>query len=182
MKEKTMKKEKKEKKIYFSKEIDDIINSFSTTITFIIIGILLQFFPTFFGLPIVTTIIEWFFIIVGSLAFCGTVNKSQDIIIGFDKFIWGIVFLCAWFALYTIYNNNLIVNISSFILLILGIYAIILSIIQMIYSFVSYRKKIKKNEEQKENKSDIILLLTKLFGMLLVAAQVFKAVIELKGS
>lgn len=175
-----MENEKKEKKIYFSKEIDKQINSIAVTVSFIIIGLLLQFFPTFFGIPLITTIIEWAFIIVGFLAFGSSISKSQNIIVGFDKFFIGILLLCAWFALFTIYNNNWIVNIISFILLIMGVYSIILSLIQIVFSFVRYMKNKKSCKDNNENGGDILLFFTKLLSMLLIAAQVIKAIFEIK--
>ena len=62
-----MTKNEKKNSIIFDKKIDDVINTLSISLTFIFIGILLYFELIKIGNNIVSTIVQWIFIIIGIL-------------------------------------------------------------------------------------------------------------------
>ena len=88
------KKEKKtrEKRVYFTPEIDSSISGFALVLTFAVVGLILQFYPNYFGNEVVTQIVKWIFIAVGILGLAAELAKQKNQIIGLDNLIYGIFF------------------------------------------------------------------------------------------
>lgn len=76
-----MTKNEKKNSIIFDKKIDDVINTLSISLTFIFIGILLYFELIKIGNNIVSTIVQWIFIIIGILMITTGFKKMRTTII-----------------------------------------------------------------------------------------------------
>lgn len=177
--EKKQKKEK-EKKVYFSPEIDSRIEGFALVFTFVVAGLILQFFPTYFGNEVVTQIAKWIFIVIGIMGLASELGKQKNQLIGLDNLAYGLLFIGGWLALF-VFVKHWIANTASFILLILGLYAISLGAQQIVHTLLLHNKNKEDGSLNKETtKGDILLFLTKLLGVVLVAFQICKAVIDIK--
>ena len=90
----------KEKKIYFSQEIDSVISGYALAFALIICGLVLQFVPLYFGNHIVTEVFKWIFVAIGVAGFAVEVGKNKSGIIGLDNLFLGLLFTGIWFALF----------------------------------------------------------------------------------
>lgn len=173
-----MARKNKEKKIYFSEEIDSRITGYALSFALIVCGLVLQFVPLYFGNETVTAIFKWVFVVIGVLGFAVEAGKIKTGIIGLDNLFIGLLFSGIWFALFW-FGKHWIFNTIGFFCLIFGAFGFFQGLQQVIYS-ASKIPKAKKEEQTKEKtKADILLFLTKLFGVVLVVIQVIKAVIDL---
>ena len=109
------------------------------------------------------------------------IHKSKSSIVGIDYLILGVLFISGWLALFYFFKHWL-VNIVSFSLLFLGLFSFFAGIQQIAYSVVWFIKQKKDGNSTDFNRDDFLLFLTKLFGALLVFAQVCKAVLEIKNN
>lgn len=159
-------------KIVFSKEIDDNHNGQAIGLSFLSIGLILQFLPDYFGNAWVTNAIKIIFIVIGALGMCLELAKKKSEIKGLDNFLLGILFGGLWWFLYYKFDYWLI-NIAIFVLLILGAYAFFLGFQQILYSMIG-RKKGDKTKTL--SKDDYLEIFTKVLGLLLVLAQIVKAI------
>ena len=164
-------------KIYFDKDIDNRIAGFAVSLTFIIAGLLLQFLPIYFGNKTVTTAVKWIFVIFGILGFFVEAGKTKIKIIGLDDILLGITFIGIWFALYW-FGKHWILNIIGFIFLIFGLFGFLQGAQKTVYS-ISKISQTKKTLSTEEKKTDIVLFITKIIGLLLAIIQIAKAIIDL---
>ena len=95
-----MAKKNKEKKIYFSEEIDSRINGIALVFALLVCGVLLQFSPVYFSNTLVTEILKWVFLIVGVFGFIAETSKIKAKIVGLDNVFLGVFFIAGWFALF----------------------------------------------------------------------------------
>lgn len=176
-----MAKKNKEKKIYFSEEIDSRITGYALAFALIVCGLVLQFVPLYFGNEVVTTVFKWFFVVIGVAGFGVEAGKIKSGIVGLDNLFVGLLFSGIWFALFW-FGKHWIFNTIGFFCLIFGAFGFFQGLQQVIYS-ASKIPKVKKEEQSKEKtRTDILLFLTKLFGVVLVVVQIIKAVMDLKGN
>lgn len=174
-----MAKKTEQKKIFFSEEIDSRINGFAVVFTFVGAGLFLQFYPQYFGNEIINNAFKWLFIVVGISGFFIELTKIKSNIKGLDNILYGAIFLGIWFTLFLLLKNVLI-NIFTFLFMLLGIYTMTLGIQQLIYSIIWHKKEHSELKFVSKNKGDIVLFLTKFAGLILVIVQIFKAIIDLK--
>ena len=174
----TQKKESKEKKIVFSAEVDDQITGFALVLALVVTGLILQFDSSYFGNAIITKVIQWIFIVIGALGMAVEIGKIKSSVTGIDNLLIGIIILAGWYALYRAFNQWY-TNIIAFILLFFGAYGAFLGSLQMVYSLSHREIKEKTEEAKRQEKGDIILLITKLLGVVLVVMQIIKAVMEI---
>ena len=167
--------EKKEKKIFFDPETDDRIDNLSITSTFIVVGLFLQFTPTYFGHPIITSIFKIIFVFFGFIMIVSEIKKSKNKIKGLDFGFMGILILLAFYAICVLWQN-VIANSLAFVLLIFGLFAFFFGFYQVIYSIKAIINK--RNEDGKQSKGDILLFITKVFGLVLVILQLAKFIAE----
>ena len=172
------KKEPKEKKIVFSLEVDDQITGFALVLALVVTGLILQFDSTYFGNALVTKIVQWLFIAIGALGMAVEIGKIKSSISGIDNLLIGVIILAGWYALYKAFNRWY-TNIIAFCFLFIGSYGAFVGILQMVYSLSHREIKEETEENKKKEKGDIILLLTKLLGVVLVVMQIIKAVMEI---
>ena len=174
-----MNKEKKEKKIVFTKEIDSAITGYAIGISFSGIGLFLLLKPDYFGYPIVSCIIG---AIIGAFGVMGTgieLSKTSKVK-GMDNFTMGLVIFAIWLFVYLKFSF-VWSNILCFVLLIIGAFAICLGLIQAIYSIVWNVKSRNPldNEKPKYSKgniiSQIVLLATQMCGLIVAILNVLKA-------
>ncbi len=175
-----MAKRNNEKKIYFSKEIDSRIAGYALSFALIVCGLVLQFAPAYFGNKIVTEVFKWSFVVIGVAGFAVEAGKIKTGILGLDNLFMGLLFTGIWFALFW-FGKHWLFNTIGFIFLLFGSFGFFQGLQQVIYS-ASKIPQTKKEERSKEKtKADILLFLTKLFGLLLVVVQIIKAVMDLNG-
>lgn len=160
-------------KVIFSEEIDNKLNGMALGCAFIAIGLLLFFCPNYFGNESLRTYFVWAFVIVGFIGLFVEADKSKTIK-GFSNIAVGTIFLLIWFWLYNCgATTNLLIALVSLLLLIVGVYAVVLGAIQVIYSFwVNFLSTKEKGKKIKW--SDVILFLTKLASLALIVAQIVK--------
>ena len=163
-------------KTVFSKEIDDNHNGQAIGLSFLSIGLILQFLPGYFGNEQVTNVVKIVFAVIGALGMCIELGKKKSEVKGLDNLLLGILFVGLWWFLY--YKFNLwIINIAIFVLLILGAYASFLGFQQILYSAIGR----KKGDTIKSlSKDDYLEIFTKVLGLLLVLAQIVKAIVEME--
>jgi hypothetical protein len=183
-----MKKEriKKPKKITFNEKIDSLINGFAVVLTYIIIGIILQFDNSFFGSS--TAIIKISFIICGVLGFFTEIMKinAEHNIKGIESIFIGLMlFLGAYLAKnyissmniagiwFTIFNVITIRYLVLFLLMLISIYGFFSGILELSYSMYLRYKESNRDEKNKKLFTNIILILSQLLGLILIAAQIY---------
>lgn len=171
-------KKTKEKKTMFSEEIDSTINGLSLGISFVIIGLILTFKSDYFGNNIANSIVQWCFIIIGALGLAVEVPKflKRNGIQGTDDLLLGAFFFGVWLILYLLVSKTW-VNILSFFLLLIGLYALIKGAVEIFYSLSCASKNGQKTNKISIKKlfTNIILLLTQLASFALVVVQIVKA-------
>lgn len=93
----------------------------------------------------------------------------------------GLFFVAIWFALYW-FGRHWFFNTIGFFLLIFGAFGFFQGLQQIIYSISKIPKEKKEKQPKEKTRTDILLFLTKLFGVILVIVQIIKAVMDLKGN
>jgi len=170
----TPQKEKKQRKIVFSEEIDSRIDGLTLGFAFIAVGLFLLFVPDYFGNKLAGQIVRWVFIVIGVLGLFVEFGKVKPIseIKGFDDLWVGILFLAIWTALYYL-TQNFLLNIVGFFCLVFGVYGAFRGLFRIIYS-------IRLNRENVHSKStivsDVLIFLTKVISLALVVLQFVKAI------
>lgn len=169
----------KEKKIIFSKEIDSAINGYAIGISFAGIGLFLLLNSDYFVYPVISYIIG---AIIGAFGVMGTgieLSKTSKIK-GMDNFTIGLVVFSVWLFVYLKFSLFW-TNILSFVLLVIGVYAICLGLIQAIYSVIR-NVKLKESIDGEKRKysigsliTQIVLLTTQLCGLAVAILNVLKA-------
>ena len=145
-------------------------------LSFLSIGLILQFLTGYFGNKQVTNVVKIVFVVIGALGMCIELGKKKSDVKGLDNLLLGILFVGLWWLLY--YKFNLwIINIAIFVLLILGAYAFFLGFQQILYSAIGRKKGDTKKSLSKD---DYLEIFTKVLGLLLVLAQILKAIIEME--
>lgn len=170
-----VKKERREKKIIFSETIDSAINGYALGISFTGIGVFLLLSPKYFFAPVVSYILGAIICVFGVVGIAIELSKSSHIK-GIDNITTGAVLFCIWLTTYL--KVSLIwVNIVTFLLLVFGVYACCLGLIQCFYSIFRGAKS-TENEKKKLKKSTMIsqtvLLLTQLCGMIVAIINLVK--------
>lgn len=165
--------EEKEKKVFFSKEVDSKISGIALGFAFLSIGVFLLICPDYFGNEFATNIIRWIFIVIGALGLLVEFSKNKNTNIkGADDFLMGAVLLGIWTSFF-IYTNNLWISIINFFLLLIALYGLYMGSIKIIYSIFQI---IKTNKSTKKGLiTDIILLITRISSLALVIVQIIKA-------
>lgn len=168
-------KERKQKKILFSEEIDSRIDGLTLGFAFIVIGLFLLFVPDYFGNKLAGQIVRWIFIVIGTLGLSVELGKLKPIsdIKGFDDLWVGVLFLSVWAALFFLLRNSLW-NIVGFFSLIFGMYGTFRGLLRIIYSIQQNRKN--KAQSKGTILSDILIFLTKIASLALVVLQLLKAI------
>jgi len=169
-----MVKQEKKNKITFSEEIDSKITGFAMVLAFLSIGIFLLFFPNYFGNTLISEIVRYVFIAIGIIGCIIEFKKPvYSNIKGFDDFVIGTFLIAVWLILF-LFVNLWWVNIVSFLVLPFVAYGLFKGLLEMIYSAISAVQN--KKESKKNISTDIILLLTKFAGLILVLVQIIKAI------
>ena len=163
-------------KTVFSKEIDYNHNGQAIGLSFLAIGLILQFLPGYFGNEQVTNVVKIVFVVIGALGMCIELGKKKSEVKGLDNFLLGILFGGLWWFLYYKFDYW-ILNIATFVLLILGAYAFFLGLQQILYSMIGRKQGDKTRTLSKEEYLEIF---TKVLGLLLVLAQIVKAIVEME--
>lgn len=160
-------------KIVFSERIDSIINGLTLGISFILIGLFLLFAPDYFGNKAAGVAVRWVFIIFGSLGLIVEFKKIKPAsnIEGLSDLWAGIFLLSVWAVLFFLVNH-IIGNIAGFFCLVVGAYGFILGLFRVVYSLYIITKN--KKESKGNVTSDVIILLTKIFSLVLVVIQIVK--------
>ncbi|MCR0199529.1 hypothetical protein [[Clostridium] innocuum] len=170
--------ENKERKITFSEEVDDKINGFGLAITFVIIGIGLSVSSNFFENELVSEIIRWIFIIVGSLGLMTEYSKrkKKSNIKGVDDFTLGIVcVVVSGVVLYIV--KNIYGKVIFFVIILFGLYGCITGLLKIFYSiYISMKERQINNLKNKGMISDLIIFLTQLMGLILIILQLIQAI------
>lgn len=173
-----MAKKNKEKKIFFSEEIDSRITGYALSFALIVCGLVLQFVPMYFGNQIVTETFKWVFVVIGVAGFAVEAGKIKTGIIGLDNLFLGLLFTGIWFALFW-FGKHWIFNTIGFLCLIFGAFGFFQGLQQFIYSASKIPKAKTEAQTKEKTKTDLLLFLTKLFGVVLVVVQIIKAVMDL---
>lgn len=171
-----MTKNEKKNNIIFDKKIDDVINTLSISLTFIFIGILLYFELIKIGNNIVSTIVQWIFIIIGILMITTGFKKNENNnynIKGFDSLGIGITFMIIWYFIKNL--TFFLFVIIAIIVLIIGTYGTIRGILEISYS-LKLNLKSKDSKNTKKFIKDLILFLTKIATLVLTLLNIIKTI------
>ncbi|MBS4804310.1 MAG: hypothetical protein KIC47_14290 [Clostridium sp.] len=167
------------KEYTFSSEIDDKINGFSLALTFVIVGIGLSIVPNFFEISIVTEVIRWLFIIIGTLGFFVEISKTKKKlnVKGFSDLGAGILIAIIGVYILKLFNN-IISKVIFFLFITFGLYATISGMLKVIYSIYENIRNSKYNNQvsKKVMLSDLTIFLTQILGLILVALQLLEVV------
>ena len=174
-----MNKEKKEKKIVFTKEIDSVINGFALGISFLGIGIFLLVKPDYFFAPIISYILGAIIGAIGVLGIGVELSKTSKIR-GMDNLAIGAVLFAIWVISYT-KISAVWANVVFFIFLIFGAYAICLGFIQAVYSIISNAKSRVMVDDKPKHAigaliGQVVLLITQICGLVIALLNVIQAV------
>ena len=172
-----MKYKKKKNNIVFNENIDSSINGFALVIAFIIIGIILQFDNSFFGNA--TSIIKIVFIVIGILGLFTEINKLNINyeIKGLNNIGSGLFLLIISYLLKVYINPNnwfeilfILYEVFLFFIILIFVYGLCRGLIEMFFSlYKNYKEKNKKMNLF----SSIMVVLTQLFGLILLVAQIY---------
>lgn len=171
----TPQKEKKQRKIVFSEEIDSRIDGLTLGFAFIAVGLFLLFVPDYFGNKLAGQIVRWVFIVIGVLGLFVEFGKVKPIsdIKGFDDLWVGVLFLAVWTALYFL-TQNILCSIAGFFCLVFGVYGAFRGLFRIIYSIRLNRKN--KVQSKSTIVSDVLIFLTKVISLALVVLQFVNAI------
>ena len=172
-----MKYKKKKNNIVFNENIDSSINGFALVFAFIIIGIILQFDNSFFGNA--TNIIKIVFIVIGILGLfteISNLNINYEIK-GLNNIGSGLFLLIISYLLKAYINPNnwfeilfILYEVFLFFIILISVYGLCRGLIEMLFSlYKNYKEKNKKINLF----SSIIVVLTQLFGLILLVAQIY---------
>lgn len=129
---------------------------------------------SYFGNEIVSAIVRWLFIAVGTLAL--TLEASKIVkgnIKGVGNFLIGVFLFSVWFILYFLLSLW-IVNTVAFFFLVFGAYGIFRGLFEIVYSM---RQLVKSDKKKKSSAvTDVLLLITTIFGLILVAIQILEQI------
>ena len=162
--------------IIFDEKIDDVINTLSISLTFILIGILLYFELIKIGNNIISTIVQWIFIVIGILMITTGFKKSENNnynIKGFDSLGIGITFMIIWYFIKDL--TFFLFVIITIIVLIIGIYGTIRGILEISYS-LKLNLKNKDSKNVKKFIKDLILFFTKTATLVLTLLNIIKTI------
>lgn len=172
-----MKYKKKKNNIVFNENIDSSINGFALVIAFIIIGIILQFDNSFFGNA--TSIIKIVFIVIGILGLFTEISKLNINyeIKGLNNIGSGLFLLIISYLLKVYINPNnwfeilfILYEVFLFFIILISVYGLCKGLIEMFFSlYKNYKEKNKKMNLF----SSIMVVLTQLFGLILLVAQIY---------
>lgn len=163
-------------KVVFSKEIDDKLSGIALGFAFVAIGLLLLLCPNYFGDEKVRSYFVWSFIVVGSIGLFVEADKGKTIH-GFTNIAMGAILLLIWFLLYQCGATiNFILALISLLLLLIGVYATILGIIQVGYS-IRVNILATKEGSGESRWSDLILFLTKIASLILILLQIIRVLL-----
>jgi len=158
---------KKDKKIIFSEEIDKKIGGLALAFTFVSLGLLLLFVDNFLGNEIANEILRWIYIAIGGLGLISEVRIKDTSVKGTGQILAGVVITIPFVVFYINFDLWLL-NLILFLLGTVGVFAIFSGMLQMIYSM-----RILLREKKAGRASlDLTLLLTRIFALFLVVAQV----------
>ena len=165
------------KSVTFSREIDDLIAGFALVCAFILLGIIILFFPELLGVQDKT--ISYIFIIIGSLGLFSEFSKLKitfeikglnDI---FASLILGmLVFYFRRFLNLTDTFWNIIFQVFYLFVVLLVLFGVITGIIRVVYSVYLLYKKNKKAGAKFY--FSVLKIVTDLAGVVLIIAQVIK--------
>lgn len=172
-------KEKRQKKIVFTEEIDSTINGYAIGISFTGIGVFLLLKPDYFAIPLISYIVGAIIGVFGVLG-TGIELSKHSKVKGLGNLILGIVLLAGWLLGY-IKVHSIWLNIVIFVLLVLGCYAICVGLIQGVVSIVQNVRVSRQEKNESKGKTigsaltQAVLFLTQLCGLLLAIVNVLKA-------
>ena len=172
-----MKQKKEKNNIVFDENTDSSINGFALVFAFIIMGIILQFDNSFFGNA--TNIIKIVFIVIGILGLfteISNLNISYDIK-GLNNIRAGLFMLIISYLLKVYINPDnwfeilfILYEVFLFFIILISVYGLCRGLIEMVYSlYKNYKEKNKKGNLF----SSIMIVLTQLFGLALLVAQIY---------
>lgn len=173
------------KKIIFTKEVDDIINGLALVLAFLVLGIILQFKETFFGEATFVIKIAFIFIgLIGVFTEASNLNKRLEII-GLDSVACGgILLLVAYYSknlenMFKLSESFKFIGIIGYIILafffLVSFYIICEGIMQLIYSI---RLKFDNKKGKFNLISSIIMPLTQIFSLILIFFQIYQIVFK----
>lgn len=166
-----------DKKPALDKETESEINGLALILAFIVIGVILQFFPTYFKSELATAIVKWVFVGIGVLGILGEIvsaEKRKPDIEGYSEFGVGLVFIAAWIISLK-WSGLLVVNLLSFLPLFLGAYSLFVGLQKIIYTS---RLKNKDSGSNHPSLESIIVFATKAIGLIMVVFQLVKLVFD----
>jgi len=163
---------KKEKRIVFSEKIDDNINGYSISFTFIAIALFLFWRQDYLKSAVVTQTVGVVVAALGILMCSLQLSKTTQIE-GLANFSVGLVAFILWLILY-IKVNWLLINLLAIALLTFGLYGMIRGIIEIGYSV--WTKIIISTEEKPKSvkAKEVFLLITQIFGFALTVLNILK--------
>lgn len=168
-----LEKQKKQKKITFSEEIDSSIGGLALGTTFVIMAVLVWKLEIFHNV-IVDRIIEVVLILIGilgTLIELGKLNKGD--IKGIDDLTIGVIVTSV--PLFFVWKfDKLIVNIICFLILIIGVFGFFSGVIKIIYSLILVRRKTVNK------KVKIINGITLITEVVALAVVVLQLAVEIK--
>lgn len=159
-----------EKKPEFSEKVDNKINGFAIGISFSTISLFLLICNDYFEIPVISYIVGAIFGLIGFGGLAVELSETNKIK-GIGELIGGLAMFVPWLLLYLKFNDNMLVKVLSFGLLILGLYVLTLGIIKLFYS--SY-KTIFESKGPKSKFKSIFLLISQLLGLTLTVLNILK--------
>ena len=136
--------------------------------------------PDYFAFPVISYIVGAIIGVIGVLG-TGVELSRHSKVKGLGNIVVGMLFLGGWFLGYT-QIHAVWLNVSIFLLLVLGCYAVCLGLIQSVVSIVRNIRVTKTEKKNSKGKiigsalTQIVLFLTQLSGLLLAVINVLKAI------
>lgn len=138
-------------------------------------GLLILYNLGYFGNEVVGNTVRWLFIgtgIFGSLTEFGKIKELSKIA-GLNDIWAGCICFAICFVFYH-FEGNIAYRITSFVLLLIGVYGFIYGLLSIVYSLIKNRKT--KVRSKANDISEILAFLTKIASLILVVLQIVKSI------
>lgn len=164
--------DKKEKVIMFSEEIDGNIGGAAVGMAFIVVAIFVVFNKTYLVNETVTAVARWLFLLFGTpIAFACLLHKAKC---NSNRLAFGIFVCGIWLLLY-LYVDFLWTRILGLLFLFIASFLILQELFFLTYSLAA-RKKKEDNDRSKsiERTNSSFAFIATILGLILVAIQMLQ--------
>ena len=159
-------------KVIVNEKIDKQVNSLALAITFILLGILLTVVSDFVGDAFVTSMLRWFFVVIGIVGLFSSFGNTESTVKGTSDIAAG-VFVIAVAVLAFQYIPAPFGGVIALLILIFGLFGVVRGVLFVIYTMYLSGKQ-AESADRGAVLASVLEGLSKLAALALVIAQLLK--------